>query len=121
MNLNILKFATAGLLLTLSFPHDLTGTWISKGPDHSQVTLTFKKNGDFKVMVNGDVENEGTYTFRSDTFSMYDRNCGMNYAGRYKITFYNQDSASFSLISDSCTSRASEVDGGIIKRVKISQ
>ena len=49
---------------------------------------------------------------------MYDNNCGMNICGKYKITFYNKDSASFAVIEDSCRDRAEEVNRGTIKRLK---
>jgi hypothetical protein len=49
---------------------------------------------------------------------MYDDNCGMQVAGKYKLNFYTEDSLSFSLIEDSCTERAGEVNGGVIKRIK---
>ena len=49
---------------------------------------------------------------------MYDKNCTINVCGKYKITFYTKDSASFALIEDSCKDRAGEVNGGAIIRVK---
>ncbi len=114
-----LCFAVPVVLLMsfAAFPHTLEGTWISNGPNNSKVVLDFKPNGDFKVTVGKDVENQGRYEFKLDTFKMYDNNCGANVAGMYKITFYTADSASFTLISDPCKSRSEEVDGGRIKRV----
>jgi hypothetical protein len=102
----------------IKFPHEIIGHWISNGPNNSKVNLDFNKDGTFKVMVDGDLENEGKYKFGNDTFFMYDNNCGMNVSGIYKIIFYSEDSASFSLINDSCAERAGEVNGGIITRVK---
>ncbi|MGC4036827.1 MAG: hypothetical protein QM764_12780 [Chitinophagaceae bacterium] len=100
------------------FPHKIVGHWISKGPDNSTVELDFNSNESFKVTVNGATENEGTYHFKKDLFTMYDKNCGTSIPGNYKIIFYTEDSASFKLIADSCTDRAGEVNGGIIKRVR---
>ena len=119
MKQNLCFAAPAVLLLSFTaFPHTLEGTWISKGPNNTRVLLDFKSNGDFKVTVGKEIENEGRYVFQRDTFRMYDNNCGTNVEGKYKITFYTPDSASFTLINDPCKSRADEVDGGQIKRVK---
>jgi hypothetical protein len=100
------------------FQHDLIGTWQSNAPGGSKVTLEFKADGKFMVTVDGAEENKGTYTFKQDTFTMYDDNCGMQAPGRYKINFFTVDSAAFSLISDPCTDRSGEVAGGTIKRIK---
>ena len=118
MKRNLLFAAPVALLLSFAtFPHTLVGTWISKGPNNSNVVLNFGPGGDFKVTVGNEIENQGRYVFKSDTFSMYDNNCGTSVEGKYKITFYTADSASFALINDPCKSRAEEVNGGHIKRV----
>jgi hypothetical protein len=101
----------------ISFPHDLTGTWMSKGSDSSKVFLKFDSNGNFKVTVGNSIENQGHYVFKNDTFTMYDANCGLSVGGKYKLTFFTEDSVSFTLINDSCKGRAGEVDGGRIKRI----
>ena len=100
------------------FEHTLIGHWISyDGAPGSKILVDFNKDSTFKVTVNDQTENEGRYKFYKDTFWMYDNNCGMQTAGIYKINFVTADSASFKLIADSCTSRISEVDGGIISRL----
>jgi hypothetical protein len=115
-NLFLLSFIVI-LFAFVSFDHNLVGHWVSYGAGNSKAFLDFNKDGTFKVTANGQTENEGKYKFYNDTFSMYDNNCGMNVCGKYKITFYNKDSASFAVIEDSCKDRAEEVNGGIIKRV----
>lgn len=109
---------TALLFSFISFPHTLIGTWMTKGQDNSIVLLKFDSSGSFKVTVGNTVENQGHYSFNEDTFTMYDANCGSSFVGKYKLTFFTEDSASFTLIDDSCKDRAGEVDGGRIKRVK---
>ena len=94
----------------------LTGHWVTTGNQAADVD--FSADGHFKVIVNGNIENEGKYTLTKDVFSMYDNNCGMQIEGRYKLTFFTSDSLSFTLIADSCINRSSEVNGGIIKRIK---
>ncbi len=105
------------LLSFISTDHNIIGHWISIGTGKSKVFLDFNKDNSFKVTVDGKTENEGSYTFVNDIFSMYDNNCGKTIAGKYQIIFYTEDSASFKLIQDSCTDRAGEVNGGIIKRL----
>ena len=94
----------------------LTGQWVTTG---NQVAyIDFTSDSIFKVIVNGNVENEGKYKLNKDVFSMYDNNCGMQVEGKYKLTFFTSDSLSFTLIADSCTNRSGEVNGGVIKRIK---
>ncbi|MBS1934784.1 MAG: hypothetical protein JST96_12360, partial [Bacteroidetes bacterium] len=70
------------------------------------------------VLVDGHVENEGKYELNGDVFTMYDKGCGMNVPGKYKLTFYTPDSVSFSVLQDSCKERIGEVNGGVITRLQ---
>ncbi len=94
----------------------LTGHWITVGSQPAYVD--FMSDSTFRVMVNGNVENEGKYKLNDNVFSMYDNNCGMQIEGKYKLTFFTGDSLSFTLITDDCTQRSGEVNGGVIKRIK---
>ncbi|MEO8713335.1 MAG: hypothetical protein ABI405_14480 [Parafilimonas sp.] len=98
--------------------HNLAGHWISYSGDGSKINVDFNNDSTFKVSVNDETENEGKYKLIEDTFFMYDNNCGMEIPGKYKLTFYNEDSVSFSLIDDACIDRTVEVDGAAIKRIK---
>jgi len=98
--------------------HNIVGHWITYTPDNSPVYVDFNSDGTFKVTVDGQIENQGNYRLSNDTFSMYDNNCGIQLAGKYKLNFYTEDSLSFSLIEDSCTERVGEVNGGVIKRIQ---
>lgn len=93
----------------------LVGHWVTTGNDKADVYFT---PDSFRVNVNGAIENQGKYKLNKDVFSMYDNNCGMKVEGRYKLTFFSRDSVSFSMISDSCSDRSKEVNGGTIMRVK---
>jgi len=105
-----------------TFDHSLVGHWISHdGAPGSKILVDFNSDGTFKVTVNGETENEGNYKFNNDTFYMYDNNCGMQTAGKYKLNFYTEDSVSFNLIQDSCSERIQEVDGGVIVRLRENQ
>jgi hypothetical protein len=102
-----------------TFDHSIVGHWISHdGAPGSKILVDFNSDGTFKVAVDSETENEGKYRFFNDTFYMYDNNCGMQTAGKYKIVFYTEDSASFKLIQDSCAQRIQEVDGGTIVRLR---
>ena len=116
--ISILLMPVIVLMAFTLFPHDLIGTWSSQGPGNSKVVLDFGADGKFKVTVDGALENQGIYSFKQDTFVMFDTNCGMNTPGKYKITFFTPDSAAFTLITDSCRDRSGEVDGGRMKRIK---
>jgi len=118
MKKTILLFAPVIALTAFTlFPHNLVGTWTS-GNVNSKIILAFHADGKFIVTVNGALENQGAYSFKQDTFTMYDANCGKDIQGKYKITFFTADSAAFTLISDPCKDRAGEIDGGRIKRIK---
>jgi hypothetical protein len=97
--------------------HNLVGHWVTYTPDNSKVLVDFNNDGTFKVTVDGQTENEGKYKLNQDTFFMYDNNCGMETEGKYKLTFYGEDSLSFSLIEDPCADRSENVNGGTIKRL----
>lgn len=102
----------------ITYDHKLVGHWKSNdGSPDSKIRVDFNADSTFKVTVNDETENEGKYKFYNDTFCMYDNNCGMQTAGMYKVNFITADSVTFKLIADSCTSRISEIDGGIISRV----
>ena len=102
--------------------HSLVGHWISHdGVPDAKILVDFNNDGTFKVTVNDETENEGNYKFDNDTFYMYDNHCGMQTAGKYKVTFYTEDSVSFKLIQDSCSERIQEVDGGVIVRLREGQ
>jgi len=118
MKKTILLFAPVTALMAFTlFPHNLVGIWTS-GNGNSKVILDFHADGKFNVTVDGALENQGTYSFKQDTFTMYDANCGKDIPGKYKVTFFTPDSVVFTLIVDSCKDRSGEIDGGRIRRIK---
>ena len=105
-----------------TFDHSLVGHWISHdGAPGSKIFVDFNSDGTFKVTVDGETENEGNYKFYNDTFCMYDNNCGLQTAGKYKMIFYTEDTLSFNLIQDSCADRIQEVNGGVLVRLREDQ
>ena len=121
----IFIFSVCCMIMLCSFrtsDHSIIGHWISRdGAPGSKILVDFNNDGTFKVTVDGQIENEGNYKFYNDTFSMFDSNCGIQTEGKYKITFYTEDSLSFKLIQDPCTNRIQEVDGGVIARLHENQ
>ena len=102
-----------------TYDHFLAGHWISNdGAPGSKILVDFNVDGTFRVSVNGQTENEGSYKQDNDTLYMYDANCGIQTAGKYKLNFYTEDSVSFELIQDSCATRIQEVNGGTIARLR---
>jgi hypothetical protein len=106
------------LLAYTFFPHNLIGNWSVPNQGDAKVSVEFKSSGEFKVTTNGQVENQGHFDFKSDTITLTDANCGPAKPGKYKLQFYTEDSVAFHLVSDSCTDRASEVNGATIVRLR---
>jgi hypothetical protein len=114
----LVLFSAFALCAFVVLDHNLVGHWVTYTPDNAKVLVDFNEDGTFKVSVDGNTENEGKYKLNQDTFFMYDENCGIEMPGKYKLTFYGEDSVSFSLIEDACLGRAQDVNGGSIKRLK---
>ena len=63
--------------------------------------------------------NEGRYKVENDVFYMFDGNCGMQIAGKYKIEFlFGRLGSIHCFDRDSCVDRAKEVIGGVLTRIK---
>jgi hypothetical protein len=96
--------------------HPITGHWIAAGPNNTKLFIDFNKDGTFKVYSSAATENSGSYHTSIDTIFMYDKNCGTQVPGKYLLHFYGADSVTFSLLQDSCSERAQEVNGARMKR-----
>lgn len=106
--------------------HKLVGRWIIYASDgtNSHEYVEFKMDGTYDVVLpNGKIGENGNYKLNHSVFSIKNIKahvCGNDYWGSYKLTFYGQDSVSFTLIADSCTSRREDIVGGNpgLKRLK---
>ena len=114
---SFLLVSLVALSVAATFPHILAGTWRAAGTGNAKVLLEFQPTGAFRVTVYSNLENEGRYEFKNDTFTMYDKGCGLAVPGKYQIDFITADSAVFLLIDDPCKDRAGEVGGGRISRI----
>lgn len=97
----------------------LVGHWVATFSNGSQAFADFKSNGTYKsYSFQGKVLVTGKYYVAKDTFATQDGSCGIDYFGKYKMTWYGQDSASIAMIEDSCSGRTSAINGGTLKRAK---
>jgi hypothetical protein len=117
------KFILAALFFTLTTPaplqgpDSLVGHWVATYPSGYKAFADFKNDGSFKsYSFAGKVEVTGKYYIAKDTFATNDGGCGIDYWGKYKITFYGADSASIAVITDSCSGRMQAISGGTLKR-----
>jgi hypothetical protein len=116
----ILLTALFGLIFLafISPKNNIVGRWQIVVPDTVKLYVDFNRDGSFKnFLSNGAVVFEGKYKLSNDTFSIYDKGCGMDYPGKYKVTFSGADSIYFAVIEDSCKGRREDINASTLKRV----
>src|SRR5579862_794826 len=99
---------------------NLVGSWIIKYGNDQKINLDFRKNGTIKVIIPS--ENftvEGKFKLKDEILYLNDGTCGLDYWGKYKTTFFNNDSIYTVLIEDSCGPRKSAMDKATLVRMKI--
>jgi len=113
-----LYFLIAGLTVMVLFKkHNLAGEWSSNGKNNTRTILQFTKNGHFTIIAaGGHIENKGLYILKNDSFYIRDSNCGMKVTGLYALHFFTEDAVQFNVVTDKCSDRSSEINGGIIVR-----
>jgi len=108
---------TAAVSSTPSNP--LVGRWQHKFSNGDVVLTNFRPDGSFDAFVNGKAFANGQYTVKQDVFTVSDAQCGLNYTGSYKASFYSgTDSVRFTAVRDSCRGRRRSIDGSTLGRVK---
>jgi hypothetical protein len=123
MKKSIKVFAVFFIMAAFAFippKHSLVGRWVSHHKNGSVASyVVFKTDGSFvHTSPKGKLLHQGKYKLNNDTFSIYDKTCGVGYWGKYKLNFYGADSVSFAVIEDSCSGREHDVNGGGIRRLK---
>ncbi|MEP6950393.1 MAG: hypothetical protein ABI863_14005 [Ginsengibacter sp.] len=100
--------------------HNVVGHWRITYSNGATEKVDFKSDGTYKsYSATGETTHTGNYKLSSDTISINDKEgCGDTYWGTYKITFFGKDSASNTVIEDSCTGRREGVNGAGLKRIK---
>jgi len=90
----------------------LVGRWTIYGTNEF---VDFFKDGTYDVVLpDGNIGERGNYKLKDSVFSIKNAKayvCGADYWGRYKLTFYGDDSLAFKLIDDSCTNRKNDIVG----------
>ena len=97
----------------------IVGNWKIVHPAGAPISLEFRKNGTFRTEIPS--ENftiEGSYKMKGDMLLISDTSCGTGYWGKYKYTFFNNDSVYSAVIEDSCSGRKAAADKATWVRVK---
>jgi len=107
------------VLAFVSIKERIIGTWKINYPSGSQVTIIFRNNGTVRAEIPSEhFTVEGKYKVKDDIVYIMDSTCGTGYWGKYKQTFFSNDSAYAEVIEDSCTGRKNTVDKQTLIRVK---
>ncbi|HLY68825.1 MAG TPA: hypothetical protein VKR53_03795 [Puia sp.] len=96
------------------------GSWMIKYGNNQKINIDFRKNGTVKVVIPS--ENftvEGKFKLKDDMLYLNDGTCGLDYWGKYKTTFFSNDSIYTVLTEDSCGPRKSAMDKATLVRVKM--
>ena len=95
----IYLFPIAILLFSIIFAfvtakETIVGTWKITYPGGSQVTIIFRNNGTVRAEIPSEhFTVEGKYKIKDNIVSIMDSTCGTGYWGKYKQTFFSNDSA----------------------------
>jgi hypothetical protein len=122
MKKTILLFTACCTLAVIAFippGKSLVGGWVIKYNNGQQISLDFRKNGTVKVAI--PAENftvEGKFKLKDEMLYLNDGTCGLDYWGKYKTTFFSNDSMYSELVADSCGPRRSSMDKATLIRVK---
>jgi hypothetical protein len=105
--------------------YSLTGQWSILNLDGSPSGeyVDFKGDNTYTVALpDGQIGENGSYLLKDSVFSIKNIKdvCGKEYWGRYKLTFYGNDSVHFTEISDTCSARRTDIVGlnpGLKRRI----
>lgn len=98
---------------------NLVGKWTVHYSSGQPISVDFRENGTFESTIPADHYTVGgEYKLEGDVLSITDTSCGKNYWGKYKATFFSNDSVYSALIEDSCSGRRSAADKATLIRVK---
>jgi len=119
----IIVFACACFMLCIvscnSSTKNLVGKWEAHYQSGNLMTVDFKQDGSFEASIPSEhFTVGGQYKLDNDVASFTDTTCGKNYWGKYKLTFYNNDSIYSAVIEDSCSGRKNSADKATFVRTK---
>jgi hypothetical protein len=118
-------FIIATLFAFISPKYSLIGQWSILNLDGSPSgeNVDFKEDNTYTIALpDGQIGEKGNYDLKDSVFSIKNIKdvCGKDYWGKYKITFYGNDSVHFTLINDTCSERRMDLVGfnpGLKRRV----
>jgi hypothetical protein len=91
--------------------HSIVGHWTITYESGDYLHVNFRDNNTFRTEVpSANFVVEGKYKLNNDILSINDTSCNDAYWGKYKITFYGNDSIYSEIIEDSCSGRRSYAD-----------
>jgi hypothetical protein len=112
----LLVFIAVGLFAISSQKHSLTGQWSILNPNGtaSGEYVDFKQDNTYTVVLaTGKVGENRVFALKDAAFSIKNIKdvCGKDYWGKYKLTFFGNDSVHFELINHSCFARRMDIVG----------
>ncbi len=119
---NHLRLLFPFLIISVTFfsfsspKYSLVGSWSILNLDGttSGEYLDFKADHTYAIALpGGKIGERGNYLLKDSIFSIKNIKdvCGKNYWGKYKLTFYGNDSVHFDLINDTCSERRMDIVG----------
>jgi hypothetical protein len=118
-NLLVLPICAAiGLGMAIA-GHSLVGNWNVAYGNGLSGRMSFKNNGTYQATFTGhEWKIGGDYKIQGNVVAFTDSVCGLHYWGKYKLDWYSDDSASVTVVEDSCAGRRSNGDGATVVRAK---
>ena len=119
----IMVFACAFCMFCIfscnSSKKDLVGKWEAHYASGTMMTVDFKQDGTFEASIPSEhFTVGGQYKLDNDVASFSDTSCGKDYWGKYKLTFFSNDSIYSAVMEDSCSGRKSSADKATLVRAK---
>jgi hypothetical protein len=117
-------FAVAFLLIStvfafMAFKETIVGKWKITYSSGNVTTIIFRSNGTVRAEIPAEhFIVEGKYKMQDNILLVTDTSCGNGYWGKYKPTFFSNDSAYAEVIEDSCSGRRYTVDKQTLIRIK---
>jgi len=118
-SLLVFVLVASGLLFAFVLPKDRNiGRWRAKFGNDTTGIVDFRPDGTFETSFEkSDVKVGGIYITREDVLYLADTSCGENYWGKYRQTFFTDDSVLNNVLGDSCGSRRASVDKAVLIRM----
>ena len=98
----------------------IVGHWTMSYGNGIKGKAVFRSDGTYEATFEGQQwKVGGQYKQEGDVSTITDSTCGFGYWGKYKSTWYTDDSLRMTAVEDSCTGRKANADGCVMVRVKM--